>query len=102
MMERNEVKKIFDELKNDLDNDVVIVRHDIITILNEKKKIFVDIRKSGVYIKADDKEFSIKNRKFYKMVKYFLLVTKSGEDKKAIIDIVEFFILHSLGSDQTA
>jgi len=95
-MERNEVKEIFDELKNDLENDVVVVRHEIITILNEKKKIFVDIRKSGVYIKAEDKELSIKNKKFYKMVKHFVLVTKSGEDKKAIIDIVEFFILHSL------
>ena len=91
------MKKIFDELKNDLDNDDVVVRHDIITILNEKKKIFVDIRKSGVYIKADDKELLIKNRKFYKMVKHFVLVTKIGEDKKVIIDIVEFFILHSLG-----
>jgi len=98
MMERNEVKEIFNELRNDLDNDVVVVRHDIITILNEKKKIFIDIRKNGVYIKANDKEFSIKNKKFYKIVKHFVLVTKSGEDKKAIIGIVEFFILHALGS----
>jgi len=101
MME-SEVKEIFDELKNDLDNDVVVVRHDIITILNEKKKIFIDIRKSGVYIKAGEKELSIKNRKFYKMVKHFVLVTKSGEDKKAIIDIVEFFILHALGLSENS